>query len=125
MSLLAIAQAALRRTNGDCEESEESALTPAGSGDNSHVSLLSQQTPLVEFPDPRTATLGRCSCCRFTAALSVVGLCGACTGTTLPSAAPVERGDDGATARLFAAAERALTGVIATSDDGELVGGEP
>jgi hypothetical protein len=30
------------------------------------------------LPDPRTAPLGRCSRCRFTAALTADGLCGAC-----------------------------------------------
>ena len=63
----------------------------------------------VELPgdaDP----LGKCSGCRFTAPLSPRRLCGRCE---------VER--------LFAAAERALAGVIATSDEGELLraGDEP
>ena len=54
--------------------------------------------------------IGKCAGCRFTAPLSPRRLCGRCE---------VER--------LFAAAERALAGVMATSDEGELLraGDEP
>lgn len=68
------------------------------------------ESPGFSLPDPMTAPPGKCSNCRFNAPLTPDGRCGKCE-----------------TERLFAAAERALAGMIATSDEGELLrtGDEP